>query len=51
MRYTPENILLVGGPNEASHNITSYLGPLFAELEEAWNTGFRVSYERVPITI
>lgn len=40
------------GPNEASHNINSYLGPLVAELEEAWNTGFRVmSSQQVPITI
>ena len=30
------------GPNEASHRINSYLGPLVFELEEAWNTGFSV---------
>ena len=55
VRYKPENILLVGilpGPSEAHYNINSYLSPLVAELEEAWNVGFTVmSSQRVPVTI
>jgi hypothetical protein len=47
--------LLVGimpGPCEASCNINSYLGPLVAELQEAWDTGFcAMSSQQVPITI
>ena len=55
IRCKPENILLVGimpGPCEASCNINSYLGPLVAELQEAWDTGFcAMSSQQVPITI
>ena len=55
IRYKPENILLVGimpGPKEAKHNINSYLGPLVAELNEAWKVGLTVmSPDQIPVTI
>ena len=40
------------GLKEAKHNINSYLGPLVAELNEAWKVGLTVmSPDQIPVTI
>ena len=45
-RYKEENVILVGiipGPKEPSLSMNSYLGPLVAELQHAWQSGLQLT--------